>query len=1027
MKLKKIKARYLLLLLLLVALGAPFALWLAAPSKDLDIVVLNKTFPVEAKASGNVKQLDYSKQRGLFWLMDHLKMRKPETGKAYGFRTDYYGNFMSGGKLVNKPLQKLDRIPDAIFISDTYGTGNSRAEGVEAAGISGLTKEEVGFIATSYAKGATVIGEYNIAGDPTSPSVSKELQSIFGVAFTGLAGKFFSDLTSTADVPNWIRATYEQQYGKKWSLSGAGIVIAGNSRIVVLQRDAGFTGSSVQLSMDEEHQGDYGAQKVDFYNWFEIVEPAEDASVIAWYKLNLTDEGQNQLKPFGLDGRFPAIVSHSAGGKRAFYLAGDFTDYRGPSKINSFIGAPTLYRYFSVKSEGDLSYFYWHFYVPFMSKVLKDTKPAEKIEALGEEQRAHLPLLDGKQFSVYKNGSRQQLYVNGVDIGASIPGYDKGELPDDPAFYADWLSKIAGMNANTIRVYTLMPSAFYRALDIYNHDHPDRMLYLMQNIAVDAKPRGGNYLDADYRAAFAQQTETVIDAMHGHVEIKQADGKGTELYANDVSGYVLGYLMDPELSAENVQATDDGNAFFAFDGDYVTTGGKGTPTENALASLLDKTYAYEQTKYGMQHAAGMVGIPEIESVYQRGYEKAGEADRPTVDFDRLLPTSKAAGGIFSAYNVFPDKPAFQARDSAGKPSYREYGTYVSELITRSEHPVLISEFGLSTGRGMTEAGQGEGLASLIRLIRDSGAAGGLLYEWADEWGTGSGDFQAAAVPSMRGSLWHNTVDPAQNYGILALESQALTDYSMTLRGSGPLNSIAYAADESYFHIKAEFNRWPDFNRQQLMIYLDTVDRKKGEYMLAPDVNENWSGAEFQIRMDNKDKAELLVMPSYNASRGSYYTTVSSTGLFERMKRMESSEYVTKGGRKIEAVYTDESALTPGAFQTGGSNFYLDGKTLHVRIPWARLNFIDPSSLLVWDDDKKKGMGVASDSLSVRMTDGIVGSLILMDKKTQHVDYHFPESVTSSGYRTFSWSTWDAPDYASRTKGSYDAVKEAFTN
>ncbi|ASS67466.1 MULTISPECIES: hypothetical protein [unclassified Paenibacillus] len=1026
MNLKKIKARYLILILLLLALGAPFVLWLVSPSKELDIVVLNKTFPVETKASGSAKQLDYSKQRGLFWLMDHLKIRKPENGKAYGFRTDYYGNFMSGGKLVNKPLQKLDRTPDAIFISDTYGTGNSRAEGVEAAGISGLTKEEVGFIATSYAKGATVIGEYNIAGDPTSPSVSNELESIFGVSFTGMAGKFFSDLSSNADVPNWIRATYEQQYGKKWSLTGAGIVIAGNSRIVVLQRDAGFTGSSVQLSMDEEHQGDYGTQTVDYYNWFEIVNPVKDASVLAWYRLNLTDEGQSQLKPFGLDGRFPAIISHSAGGKHAFYLAGDFTDYRGPTKVGFFTGASTLYRYFSVKSEGDLSYFYWHFYVPFMSKVLKDTNMAEREETLVEDQPTYRPRLDGKQFSVYKNGSRQSLYVNGVDIGATLPGYDKGELPDAPAFYADWFSKIAGMNANTIRVYTLMPSVFYRALDIYNHDHPDRMLYLLQNIALDEKPRGGNYLDADYRAAFARQTETVIDAIHGHAEIKQTDGKGSELYANDVSGYLLGYLIDLKLSAENVEATDAGNASFTFAGDYATTEGKGTPTENGLASLLDKTYAYEQAAYGMQHAVGAVGIPELEAGYQERFGPADDAGMPTVDLGRLLPAAKLSGGIFSAYDVFPDKPAFQAADSAGKPSYPEYGSYIKHLTTRSGHPVLISEFGLSTGSKMTEAEQGEGLATLIRLIRDSGAAGGLLYEWADEWGKSSGQPLAAAAAKRR-NLWHNTVDPAQNYGILALEPPAPAEYSMTLRGSGPLSSIAYAADESYFHIKAEFSQWPDFSRQQLMIYLDTVDRKEGEYMLAPDVNENWSGAEFQIRLDSKDKAELLVMPSYNASRGSYYTAVSSTGLFEQMIRMESPEYVTKGGRKIEAVYSDESDLSRGTFATGGSSFYMEGKTLYVRIPWTRLNFIDPSSLLVWDDDKNTGLDLPADSLSVRMTDGIVGSLVIMDKQTRHVDYHFPESVTSSGYRTFSWSAWDAPDYASRAKGSYDAVKEAFSH
>jgi hypothetical protein len=60
-----------------------------------------------------------------------------------------------------------------------------------------------------------------------------------------------------------------------------------------------------------------------------------------------------------------------------------------------------------------------------------------------------------------------------------------------------------------------------------------------------------------------------------------------------------------------------------------------------------------------------------------------------------------------------------------------------------------------------------------------------------------------------------------------------------------------------------------------------------------------------------------------------------------------------------------------------------------------------------------------------MTDGIVASLVIMDKKTQKVDYHFPESVTASGYRTFTWNTWNKPDYVSRNKKSYDMIQQLF--
>ncbi|NOV03779.1 hypothetical protein [Paenibacillus planticolens] len=985
------------------------------PNKNLDVVVLNKTFPLVTNVSGGEKQLDYSKQRGLYWLMGYLGIKNPETNKKYEVNTDYYGNFLNNEKLVNKPLQKLTYVPDVIYLSDTYGTGNSKINGVEPVGVSGMTKEEVALVATSYAKGTTVIGEYNIAGDPTKTSVSKELGEIFGVNFTGLAGKFFSDLSSTADVPNWMRATYEQQYGKKWSLTGAGIVIAGNNRIVVLQRGIGFTGNSLQIYMTENAKT-YGKEAVDYYNWFEIVKPVDEDSIIAWYDLHLTEEGKNQLNPFGLDTKLPAIIAKHTNNKHSFYFAGDFTDYRGPDKIKRFLGATTLYRYFSVNSEGDLSYFYWHFYVPLMSKLFKDIKPLEHgvsfkaaTEVTSDGSRLSSKI-DDKQFSVYQNGQWKKLYVKGVDIGRTVPGNPEGTYPDDPAFYSDWFEKIANMNANAIRVYTRMPAVFYRALDIYNDNHPDNRLYLFQNIAVDQEPPAGNYLDKAYHAAVEKSAEDTINAIHGNATIESADGKSSDVYINDVSGYVLGYLITPDLSSDRVAATDAGNPSYRYTGEYVSAGSSATPTESWLAAISNKVYEYEQQSYQMQHPAGIVSIPELDRVYQDMYNAAnGNNKAPAVTMNHLDTTNKVTSGLFGAYNMFPDQPVFRSGEAdEAKPSYAGFKAYLNNFMkTQNKYPVLISEFGLPTSAGSTEDGQGSGIVSLIAMIKDSGAMGGLIYEWADEWGASSKLTSPLMIPYNRGPLWHNVVDPEQNYGVLAMESKIPKDYAMTLRGSDPLNTLAFNSDESYFYIKADFQTLPAFDQKRIMIYLDTIDRKNGEYMISPEGEENWSGAEFNINIDSQNKADLLVIPTYNTSKGSYFSSVSTTGIFEKM---------------------DGSTLIPGRFENSMSQFYVEGNTLNVRIPWTRLNFSDPSSLLVLSDEKNKGaVESLKEALSVRMTDGIVLSLVVMDKATQKVDYHFPESVTSSGYRTFSWNTWDIPQPVSRTKTSYNMIREAFAN
>lgn len=1031
---KKIKIRYYVLLVLFIVIAAPFVLWFGKPSKALDIVVLNKTFPLEMNASGEVDKLDYSKQRGLYWLINYLGIKNPETKKSYKGSTDYYGNFLEGGKLVNKPLQKLTKVPDLIFLSDMYGTGNSKIGGEEPAGVSGMTQQEVGLVSTYHAKGTTVIGEYNIAGEPTKTSVSKELEGIFGVHFTGVAGKFFSDLSSTIDVPNWVRDIYEHQYGKKWDVTGGGIIVAGNNRIVVLQRDIGFTGKSIQIAMSEEHD-DYGTQTTEYYNWFEIVEPSEDSEVLAWYALNLTDEGKKQLEPFGLTDRFPAIVSKRSNRQQSYYLAGDFTDYRGPNKINQFMGASTLYRYFSVRSEGDLSHFYWHFYVPFMSKILKDIKPVDEeahkasIEVADDGSRLVSKVVD-KRLAVYRDGVWNPMYINGVDIGSTVPGNSRDGLPSDPAHYTEWFEQIADMNANAIRVYTLMPSVFYRALDNYNYNHPDKVLYLLQNISIDQEPASGNYLDEAYHSDFEQAVENTINAIHGNATIQKVDGADSDVYVNDVSMYLLGFLIDPDLNLDKVAATDGQNSTYRFKGEYVSAETGATPTEAWLASISNKAYEYEQTNYVMQHPAAVASVPELEAGYRDMYSASDEANDHTVDLNQVAISDKVTSGFFGAYSLFPDQPGLMyGETNAARPAFAEYKQYLTRLVkSQSKYPVLISDFGIPTSGSATEDQQADGIVSLIQIIKDSGAMGGLVYEWADEWGQSNAFTTSAMIPPQRGILWHNTVDPAQNYGILSLESQIPADYSMNLRGSGPLSAISYAANESYFYIRAEMNELPNFDKQKIMIYLDTIDRKNGEYMLAPDVNENWSGVEFSINVEDRDKAELGVIPNYNASKGSYYTSVSTDGVFERMKWLLSPEYVTKSGLKIAATYEDGSTLIPGRFENNDSHFYFESNTLNVRIPWANLNFTDPSSLLVLNDEKSKGlMKKEKSTLSVRMTDGIVTSFVIMDKDTDRVHYQFPESVTSSGYRTFAWNTWDVPLVVSRTKASYERIKEVFAN
>ena len=47
---------------------------------------------------------------------------------------------------------------------------------------------------------------------------------------------------------------------------------------------------------------------------------------------------------------------------------------------------------------------------------------------------------------------------------------------------------------------------------------------------------------------------------------------------------------------------------------------------------------------------------------------------------------------------------------------------------------------------------------------------GIIFEWMDEWAKKTWTTEPYMIPYDRHILWHNTIDPEQNYGILALES-----------------------------------------------------------------------------------------------------------------------------------------------------------------------------------------------------------------------------------------------------------------
>jgi hypothetical protein len=54
--------------------------------------------------------------------------------------------------------------------------------------------------------------------------------------------------------------------------------------------------------------------------------------------------------------------------------------------------------------------------------------------------------------------------------------------------YRQWIADIAAMGANTVRVYTMHPPAFYDALAAHNAAHPERPLWLLHGVWAELPP-----------------------------------------------------------------------------------------------------------------------------------------------------------------------------------------------------------------------------------------------------------------------------------------------------------------------------------------------------------------------------------------------------------------------------------------------------------------------------------------------------------------------------------------------------------
>jgi len=704
----------------------------------------------------------------------------------------------------------------------------------------------------------------------------------------------------------------------------------------------------------------------------------------------------------------------------------------------------------------------------------------------------------GRYFEIYTDGQWQRILVKGVNISTALPGHWFTEFPADKNIYLEWFSQIANMNANTIRVYTLLDPIFYEALDEFNRRPGGPRLWLLQEIWPDEDVPAGNFYNRDYFENYQREIALDLDALHGRADVPERRGRAWGNYRTDVYPYILGVLIGRELLPDEVHSTNEANkGKNDYAGHYVCAN-DANPAEVWLAKMCDFAVNYTQEKYGWQMPVAFVSWPTLDPiVHPTEFSPDDGNNREFNDSETLNPAHLAAGpeakaGFFAAYHIYPNYPDFIYREPTYA-NYRDeqgvlrYGGYLRQFMSlHPPYPALVAEFGISTSLntahlhpdgfhhgGVNEAQQGEMIVRMMRSIIKEGYAGGLIFEWIDEWAKKTWTTEPFMVPYARNINWHNAMDPEQNYGILAcepyyrpfsgrevllwrakLDQQADTtsnvksnhnaDQSIAPSANGQIAALYADANAAYLYLAVEFDS-PVGNKLLsatadslvLSIGIDTFGRHTGSTKLpVKGLPTLPSGAEFLLQISGPSGARLLVRPDYNRAILRFASAPGDDGLFVPVRPLVNRSQTSQvDGTVYPQLHAEESILNYGVFDPTNDRYnslahwYVDntGKKVYIRLPWLLLNVSDPSSHLVLHDKRTTILPETRDEVQTEKTDGFL-FYVVTSRAGILLDY---QPVDGNIFRTditpYLWPEWDNPSYRTRLKQSYAKIANLFSS
>ena len=682
-------------------------------------------------------------------------------------------------------------------------------------------------------------------------------------------------------------------------------------------------------------------------------------------------------------------------------------------------------------------------------------KSVKKTSFYTEDNISYGWKVDEKYFYHYSKGEWKKEFIKGVNMGVGKPGAFPGEHLITKAEYLRWFKYIGEMNANTIRVYTILRPQFYDALLEYNKT-ASKPLYVMHGVWVNEEDIA-RLMDAhnkEIKEVFKSEIQDIVDVIHGNKILPRKMGHAFGSYSSDVSEYISGWILGIEWDPYFVQETNSKNiSSNSYDGKYLYTEGASS-FEAFLCEVGDLVISYESEKYGNQRPISFTNWVTTDMLSHEN-EPLENEDLVTVNIEHLKSRENFLPGLFASYHIYPYYPDLMNYEKAYAEYIDEngnknpYRAYLKDLIKEHNMPVVVAEFGVPSSRGMAhvnihsgfnqgnieEKEQGRINASMLEDIYEEGYAGAILFSWQDEWFKRTWNTMDLDIPERR-PYWQNLQTNEQSFGLLAFDpgnkkSVSYVDGNaeewkdMKPVSEGKDLKIYAASDEGYLYIMADTLNY-DENKDTIIISLDTLINQGNNHIKDYNIKLK-NPAEFIIKIKGNDESRIMVDAYYDSF---YYIygkglksipqnsefEVKNSGVFNNQYLCLNKELLLpKDNIKLPFSKYETGKLVFGNGNPSSSEYnsltdYIikDGK-IEIRIPWQLLNYMDPSTKMVMSDLYIDGIKpIKSESINI---EGIILST--------------SGGIKSSEPGAYTWDEWDLPTYHERLKPSYYIIKEAF--